>query len=198
MNPDKALWHHIFLAGVLGGLLAWLIAATFPGYFSDKIISLEIAKYILGGGLASMVGVYVIANTDTAQFARAASFAAICGLTWPTVLDSAVALISKSVKDRPAAEVSENIKNTREALVSTPNVSTIAAATASVLAGGDELQGAASPEIREKGIQEANALIFTLKRLKVDQPDLAVHTDAALKNLAARETLPQAVRDAAK
>jgi len=71
MTPKQASWLHIFTAGIVGGLIAWLIAATFPGYLkqADRL-PLDVAKYLLGGGIAAMVGVYIVANTDTSHFPK--------------------------------------------------------------------------------------------------------------------------------
>lgn len=58
-----AQWYHICLAGVVGGLLAWFIAATFPTYFDKKtvgVVFLEVFKFTLGGAVAAMAAVYVM------------------------------------------------------------------------------------------------------------------------------------------
>lgn len=207
----EAHWYHICIAGVAGGLLAWFIAATFPGYFDKKsigLVFLELSKFTLGGAIAAMAAVYVIAHTDTQNFARAAGFAALCGVAWPAVISSGTALVNVHTANRGLAETNQQLQASTQALDSNPTPADVTAATQVALDAASKLTSSASPEVKANAIEDTRLLIEKLKTLKTvwpasghvgspttqPPPGLIKTVNDSLKELSTKSDLPGEVR----
>lgn len=195
---QNAQWIHISAAGAVGGLLGWLIAATYPGYFDTNMAALDVAKFILGGAVAAMAGVYLLANTDTTNFARSASFAAMCGLAWPAILETSLQMVQTATQDRPLASATQDVRNNLNAVQTAPNESSITALTAATLTAAEKIPEAASPEAKQDAIDQTRSVINTLGMLKTSNPDINPHIRAALKKLSLEPSIPSELRDAAQ
>ncbi|HEY1081712.1 MAG TPA: hypothetical protein VGE29_05590 [Prosthecobacter sp.] len=208
-RAGAAAWYHICAAGAVGGLLAWFIAATFPGYFttnSGGIAFLQFLKFTLGGAVAAMAAVYVIAHTDTKDFARAAGFAALCGVAWPAVINSGTAFVEMQTDTRGLVQKTENVQAKTQELAANPTPAQVTAATQAALEAAGRLNSSAAPDAKASTVHRTQELIATLKDIKVSPPAGAMSAPGAppsplvkavnksLEELSIRSDLPGEVR----
>ncbi|RBP36085.1 hypothetical protein DES53_11834 [Roseimicrobium gellanilyticum] len=195
-------WRYVLVAGVVGGLVAWLIAATFPGYLDKQpSILLDVGKYLLAGGLAATAGVYVLANTDTTQFPRTITFAAICGLSWSAVVEATSGIV-KITADRAVAAAGVEAKKKQEALTSstTTTPEAVKATVASTEVAAEKAVSAATPEVASQVIDVAKINIRTLTQLShsAQNADVKAAARQGLESIASSPNIATEVKQAAK
>ncbi|MBX3724502.1 MAG: hypothetical protein KF823_01115 [Xanthomonadales bacterium] len=92
----------IIIAGVVGGLGAWVWARTVG---PDPLISetiFAVPAYMFLGGIAGYLGVYLIAKTDPAQTGHAIAFSLACGIFWGPVISGAEAVVNRAQVEQKA------------------------------------------------------------------------------------------------
>lgn len=93
------------IAGMVGGLGSWVLAGMVG---AEPIIAnafLAIPSYMFLGGLAGLLGVFLIAKTDPGAPAHALAFSLACGLFWSPVFASVEALIARQQVEQRAQEL---------------------------------------------------------------------------------------------
>ncbi|MGI0117507.1 hypothetical protein [Zooshikella sp. RANM57] len=106
----------ITVAGGIGGCLSLVYSIT-VGNPPTVELPVGILAYIFLGMGAGFLGVYVIAKTDTSQFAHALGFAIACGLSWAPIMDASTALIKQNTEKQLAHEteyLSKKVKIEKE------------------------------------------------------------------------------------
>jgi len=181
--PSKqATWPHILTAGVIGGFFAWLLSGTFPNYQTETIsFTRELLKYLLGGGIAAMAGVYLLANTDTSKVPWALTFAAVCGLSWEPVIQSAQETINRA-KDRDLAQmVKEALEAGKAVKASDPSEEDIKKLVDATLKAANGLPAARSFEVKDATEQVVLGNLTGLISLTEKEGDVAVWAGDALR-----------------
>lgn len=79
-------------AGAFGGLASWAYSLT-VGRMLDMHWSLAALLCILLGAVAGLLGVYIIAKSDTRDRVHLIAFAVLCGLSWRPIIDGASAYV---------------------------------------------------------------------------------------------------------
>jgi len=198
MTPKQANWLHILSAGVVGGFIAWLIAATFPGYLTQvSSMPLDVGRNLLGGGLAGMAGVYIVANTDTSHFPKAVTFAALCGLSWSTVIEAASS-VAKIAGDRNAvANVAQANKEAQEKLESgTVTPADVQAAAAATTVAAERVDTIATPAVRERAIDMTRFNIERLGNIRFSNaaPEVKAAANQSLESLMELDIAPELLK----
>ncbi len=98
-------WKEVLLiiaGGAIGGLLSWVYSITLG--LSTVLAGWQavVASVTLGMG-ASFLGVYLIANTDTAPFYDALGFAVLCGFAWKPIYDGGAHLLTRQLNNKRSA-----------------------------------------------------------------------------------------------
>lgn len=117
LRNNKPLF--IIVAGLFGGLGAWVWATTVgpaplleePGY--------AIPSYMFLGAIAGFLGVYLIAKTDPAQTAHAIAFSLACGVFWGPVISGAEAMVNRQEVKEAAKSIAvqhDELKATKSEL----------------------------------------------------------------------------------
>lgn len=106
----------VALAGALGGSLSLVYSFTrgVPPSVSPQFLALP-AYLFLGAG-AGLLGVYVLAKTDTRQTMHCLGFSLACGLSWAPVFDASTALVEKSQQEAAKNSVQKQIQDTVDAV----------------------------------------------------------------------------------
>lgn len=178
-------------------MLKWLITATYPGYFETNVAVLDVLKFILGGAVAAMAGVYLLPNTDTTNFARSASFSAMCGLAWPAILETSLTMVQTATQDRPLASATQDVRDNLQAVKASPDVGSITALTSATLTVAEKIPQAASAEAKQDTLGRHAPPSPPSALLKTSHPAVSPQIRASLQQLSRQETLPQEPRDAA-
>lgn len=86
----------IIIAGLVGGLGAWVWATTVGPSPLLGNPWVAIPAYMFLGAIAGFLGVYLVAKTDPAQTAHAIAFSLACGVFWGPVISGAEAMVKRS------------------------------------------------------------------------------------------------------
>lgn len=106
----------VAVAGALGGGLSLIYAYTRGAPPSVSPAFLAWPAYLLLGAGAGLLGVYVLAKTDTRQVMHCLGFALACGLSWSPVFEASSALIEKNQQDEARRTVQKEIEETGAAV----------------------------------------------------------------------------------
>jgi hypothetical protein len=165
--------------GALGGILS-VISVFGESVFGTQIISSPFSTFLnailiptLKGGVAAGLGVYLLANSDMTNLVRVFFFSIACGLVFPSILDQAATVASKTTTQLANQQVSvatETIKQSVESGVA--NTADIDKAIQEIRAA----QSTASPIILEDASQTLEVIILegndainsTLQNLSID------------------------------
>ncbi len=129
-------FYYVLVAGVVGGLGSWFWSITY-GTPLKLPIPLAASVCLFFGGLAALVGVYVLANSDVSNLPRLVAFSLLCGLFWKPVLDSG----RTYVEQKQQVERAENdVRAALENLQGTPPGASEAAVRKAADATGRLLQ----------------------------------------------------------
>ncbi len=132
----------VVLSGAVGGMVYWVLqAATGIAPFGFRWYG-SVPAALLVGGVAAVLGVYLLANSDTtsrAQLIHTLSFALVCGITWSTVIAgakqqviSATGVARADTAQDKAASLQNALKNGNRTEVSAKVSDTAAAAAQAV------------------------------------------------------------------
>ena len=200
-NPagiDAVDWREVsalIIAGGIGGFLAW-VSAGFIGSSMPFGPILAIPGSIVLGMGAAIIGVYLIAHSDTRLFMRCLAFAMMCGFCWKPIYDAGSAAIAQSIGKARAAEQTEalaGLSAAQTALASTPagqvnvamaNLSDAAARLVNSVNEGD----AASRVVAEVKLRE---MIAAISGRASEAPVTAAETLARVGAISLASDLPQ-------
>lgn len=162
--------------GAFGGLLSWLYTVTVGNPpVVEKPWALP-ASILLGVG-ASLIGVYLIAGTDTTRVMRCAAFAVLCGFCWKPVYDAGHALIDQAAERRTEQEVAGLAEEAQKVAIQLRNAPDTLLATrtdeAAMLV--KELLGrsvmVSEPAIKSKAVAGAGQVVGALKSVILRKPE---------------------------
>jgi hypothetical protein len=97
----------VLLAGAMGGLVSWVYSET-VGRSLGMQWYLGIPACLLLGSVAGVLGVYIIAKTDTRERVHLLAFAILCGILWRPIIDSARAYVQLKSLDENATSKAES------------------------------------------------------------------------------------------
>jgi hypothetical protein len=162
VNPRELTW--ILTAGAAGGFLSWVYAFAFGqplplhgGFAVPACVALGIG--------AAFIGVYVIANTDTSAFLRAAGFALLCGFSWKPIYDAGSALITQHTNERQAQTSAAVCAKRLDELQHAPAAEVTAKVTEATTSAVTAIQAARTtdnPQVKELVLRNTDALIAHL------------------------------------
>jgi hypothetical protein len=97
---DLAMTGWVAACGGVGGLVYWLLqhAAGLDPFGWRWYAGLPTTALL--GAFASVVGVYIVANSDTAELKHTLAFALICGLAWKPIINSATDSVTDAIHAR--------------------------------------------------------------------------------------------------
>ena len=101
---------YVLIAGGFGGLISIVFSINGGENPIIPLLPFGFIVYILLGMAAGMLGVYVIAKTDTRHFAHCLGFSLACGIAWSPVIDGARALAAKNTDKAKLEFSNENYK----------------------------------------------------------------------------------------
>ncbi|HEY0160039.1 MAG TPA: hypothetical protein VGF28_22320 [Thermoanaerobaculia bacterium] len=108
-------FYGILGAGAFGGALSWLWSITLGAPLKLEPAVAAIASVILGAG-ASVIGVYLIANTDRKDIGRALAFAILCGFSWQIVYEAGSSTLERREARENVQQASANVTETAKQL----------------------------------------------------------------------------------
>lgn len=171
-------WREFFtitIAGAVGGLLGWLISQTATQLDANWYLTLPTA--VLGGFVASGVGVYVIASTDTSKLMRAMFFAALCGISWQPVLETGKSIANKATTDKSVATAKGEIEKQVAQTTNQPATSQdIQALTNSTIKVAEKLPSVTDPALKDDARLAAINGIKHFRFLAIKKPDEAINS----------------------
>jgi hypothetical protein len=171
VNAQELKW--ILSAGAAGGFLSWVYALVLGQPLPVQGFIAIPACVVLGIG-ASFIGVYVIANTDTSAFLRAAGFAFLCGFSWKPIYDAGSALITQHTNERQAQTSAVDSVRKLEELQRAPAGEVPAKVTEATTSAVTAIQAAKAtdnPKVKEQVLKNTDLLIQHLKNLDGRTPD---------------------------
>ncbi len=158
-NVEWRVFGLVCLFGGFGGLLSWVYSlATGETLLITPSWSAAPAAIVLGIG-ASIIGVYLLANSDIQAVIRCLAFAALCGFAWKPIYDGGAALIQQQFDNASVAEWFNQVQAANDAIAQSP------------------------PEEQAKSVEEATRSAVELLRVrpKISDPTLRQKTDQEIK-----------------
>jgi hypothetical protein len=154
-------------AGAVGGALSWIYSAavgqTLLPWYS------RLPASILCGAGASIVAVYVLANSDLRgkqSFVRGLAFALVCGFAWKPVYDATYAFEEKAMRLKTIGNDAEALRTQAGLLPSTPTANLpakIGETKTRALALLSEAYKVEDPNTKKKVLGATTALVEALK-----------------------------------
>src|SRR5438105_1769555 len=184
----------VMVSGAVGGLLAWLIAASSTGSIGSHW-PIDLPMGILGGAIAAGAGVFLLANTDPTQLPKMVVFAAICGLSWQGIIATAKNLVNEATTHKDVAQARENInKDLAKTQPSVPEIQSLASNTTKV---AEKLPSVTDPELRKEAVQTATKAVNKLEMVAFEKPEAVSALEEIGKGAAASgsATLKAAVKE---
>lgn len=90
---DKMM-RDIAMCGMLGGLVSAILAAMAKIRLIDGIDAwLEVVCYLILGGVAALIGVYLVTASDLTQ-KKTLIFAILCGIAWKPIIDGGLQIVN--------------------------------------------------------------------------------------------------------
>jgi hypothetical protein len=190
----------------VGGIVAWLVIGQITLLIAVPVW-IEFLVSALVGGVASYLGVYLLANTDTKQRSHCLAFAVACGLSWKPVVEAATTLVSKGITQNRAEADTANTKETARTLNETAaqgelpsRIDATATAATNLVNRLAEVQDtpiadtarrqvtAAIGVVEKKGEKEPMAAVQALAKVSeaaaaAKEPDLSLKAGESLYNL---------------
>jgi membrane associated rhomboid family serine protease len=90
---------YVMIAGAVGGLTSWLLQWLAGLTPFQKPAIFGIPALVVVGAVAAVLGVYLIANSDTTELRHTLAFALVCGVFWQPVFDAAKLYVTHSVTE---------------------------------------------------------------------------------------------------
>jgi len=178
-------------AGAVGGLVAWILPVGIPVTLYGAPWYLAIPAFLLVGAVAALLGVYLIANSDTAhRLPQTLAFALICGISWQAVLQSAQAIVNSSVTQKQVSALGEKSRELSQAVRSEPpqqveaKVEATAETATTVLT---KLDNVADPTLRADAVEQSKQAIASLERASETNPQAAIQALQRVGTTAANE-----------
>jgi hypothetical protein len=112
-------FYGILGAGAFGGALSWLWSITLGAPLKLQPTVAAIASIILGAG-ASVIGVYLIANTDRKDIGRALAFAILCGFSWQIVYEAGSSTLDRRDARADVQQASSSVQENARELTTAP------------------------------------------------------------------------------
>jgi hypothetical protein len=114
MSNDLSLAKAVGIAGLIGGLGAWVWANIVgpPPLITNPYIA--VPGYMFMGGLAGFLGVYLIAKTDPSARTHAIAFSLACGLFWGPVISGAEAVVNRSKVESASKELQQRSREVEQ------------------------------------------------------------------------------------
>lgn len=117
MDATAATAATVAIAGAVGGAAAaiFLVLRKQPLSLDETVPwALALTAYPLLGVVAAILGVYLVASTDTSQRMRCLAFAAACGLAWGPIFEASQAIVSKKQTAQLAAGLEQQARTLAE------------------------------------------------------------------------------------
>lgn len=106
----------VALAGAIGGALSLIYSLTVGVPPVIEALPWGFFAYLALGAGAGVFGVYLVAKTDTRQFAHCLAFALACGVSWAPIFDGTSALVKNNRERLVNAKVASTTEETRVAV----------------------------------------------------------------------------------
>lgn len=113
---DNIDWREVglvTLAGALGGAVSLVYSITVGNAPVVAPLPWGAPAYAVLGATAALLGVYLIAKTDTRHAYHCLVFAVACGISWAPIFDGASALVRQNRERIINAKVEEQAKEVR-------------------------------------------------------------------------------------
>src|SRR5437764_4057301 len=183
MNPKWQNLPAVFIAGVIGGLAGWLIGISTSGGSAGSHWMVDLAAGIFGGGIAAVIGVFLLANTDPSQFPKIVSFALVCGLSWPAIIAAGKNLLADATIHKEITSATESIeKDLAKPSPATVNVKTLEADTTKL---AEKLPSVTDPSLRQNAVQTAAKAVDKLEAVGMEKPEAVSALEAIGKKAGA-------------
>lgn len=175
-------------AGAIGGFLSLIYSLTVGVPPVTETFPWAFLAYLALGAGASVIGVYLIAKTDTRQVAHCLAFAIACGVSWAPIFDGASALVKNNRERTTNAKVESKTEEARVAIQNLQKateqelpsvVSSVVRAVSDVLAIAPE---ATDRRVMLSAAQSVSGAIDTLQTVQKRDPAVA---EKALSEIAA-------------
>lgn len=174
---------YVFLAGALGGVTWWVWQRAIGVQPFNWGWYQAIPALLLLGGVASLAGVFMLANSDTSPsrftLIRTLVYALLCGVFWRPVLEAGGNLVNDTVT---AAEAPDIQKKQAElaAAIGTGDVEKIDAKLDEVTRANVRILGLASkvsnPALRARFIENSTEAIATIQQAAQKAPDKSIES----------------------
>jgi hypothetical protein len=91
--------------GAVGGLVSWIIQAGGGAKPFGWAWYAGIPSLLILGAVAAVIGVYLIANSDTTELRHTLSFAVVCGIFWQPVIQAGQTYVTQTVAQYDSSAV---------------------------------------------------------------------------------------------
>lgn len=161
MNIDFKEIGLIASAGAIGGGISTIYAKVKGVPLVIELFPWGLAAYLVLGAIAAILGVYLVARTDTKQINPCLAFSIACGIFWAPIFEGASALVEKRKVQSIQAEVSKKLQETRVAIRQLPAATEqeLPQRTAEVVKSVQEL-AAVSSDVNDPKLIKTIALSF--------------------------------------
>lgn len=98
----------IVTSGAVGGLMSWVLQTGYQGFPPFHWVwYLGMPAFLLFGGCAAFLGVFLVANTDTKDLKHAAAFALACGIGWQPIIQGSIAIVTQAQTGKSSKDLGE-------------------------------------------------------------------------------------------
>jgi hypothetical protein len=190
---------YVMIAGAVGGLTSWLLQWRAGLTPFQKPAIFGIPALVVVGAVAAVLGVYLIANSDTTELRHTLAFALVCGIFWQPVFDAAKLYVTHSVTEHQAsAQAQANDTLSASAKVQDPagiksKVADVAAITAQVLGRAPSVQ---DTDLKDKVVAQSNQSIEAIGKASDKAPQQAIQSLQAIGEAAVQSGQTDVARPA--
>lgn len=167
-------------AGGVGGLLAWFTPILAGNTVGAHISFLVAVGNVLAGAVAAIVGIYMVARTDTTHLMHGIALALVCGIAWNPVLQTAVNLFQSNAAKGDVIEATDRLRESTKELTTSVNnmesgqISAVADSAASLAETLSTVEFSKDKSIKSTAEKQINEALEAITTAGANNPNVAV------------------------